>query len=425
MVGLQQEYRLLVNDVDVTEDVSGDVVYEFEPNGLATLNITLYGGSHLTKAYPTTFTSKNVIKLLDKVVFEGGAGLDRSNYGLVFRGFVKYVRPKYENSGSVSLTLECVDWSFMGSKNRNYYVYPSKKNPKSWATNNKMKVSEIIRGLVSDLNLRFAVDENGAEQLRVLYDKEFTLTSAITQKNETEWSLIRKLGTMVNCSAWVSHGVDGSYFHFVDNNYLLEGSNKGKVSFLYPAREGFGFYKKELDDSSQQIVWDVAVEHDFSDMFAIKRVTTQFDYDTGKLINALPYDYNVNGKIVTKYYDITALESDKIKGLSDEKLNEFRQLAGRIGGKDVSIHDLDPLLPYLREINVLHDRRNFLVDKAFLGIKVKFVTDGNINIIALRNYFIDGVGRYGSDLLRHSYFLRVLRHKWGSKGFLTECEFIR
>ena len=463
MRNIQPCFRLMVNNVDVTSDVVGDVVIESQPDILNSLNIVLQGGNKLSKGYAKTQKSyyslegsetisgvsgvsiAHTIKLQDKVVFEGGTleGFNnKSNYAILFIGFVKYLRPAYSDSGVVTVTLECVDYSFKAATRKIYNVYPCPigtseinssplptatvvKVARNWGDSGKIKSSEIIRKIAQEMQLKFAIGEDGQEDLRLLVDRVYTSTDALTQKNETDWQILRKIASSLNCNVWTSITREGqTVLHFVDKSLLRERKEQ-KISFLYPARtvnyKDFIYTKLK---ANQKIAFSVTVEHDFANIDAVSRKVTTFDYKKGLDVSVFEAKMTENGKEVVKYFTYE-IDQQKVSALSSEQRKYLEDVASSIAGDTVSSHDINEIAPYFVPAVFLSDsKRNFIVDKPYFGITIKLSCDGDVYLRPRENYFIYGLGRYGSENLDSAYYCRTVKHVFSNTGFTTELEFI-
>lgn len=425
---LQQRYRLFLNGVDITADVSGDITYESSPDVVSTLSFTLSGKRFLAAADPAyrstaSTTPKDLIKLYDKIEFEGGAGLEGDyNYGPIFRGFVKFLRPQYPDSGQVKVSVEAVDYSYRSAANRNYYAYPASKSERPWAVKKSIKASEIVEQLAKEMGMPIYQDAQGTRDLRLAYDKEFTLQGALTQRNESDWQVLRKLAKQLNCAVWTTFEGGAAYLHFVDKGYLRDDSNFGDITFLYPLRAGNDFVIKQ--DTGQIIMRSVSLEQDMASMDATRKVVTTFDYKKGEEVTVFEAKVTENGREITKYFTYE-IDETKTRALSPEQRQELEKIAYSIAGDENSGHSIDEIAPYFKPAVFLDERRNFVVDKPYFGITIQATVNGDIRIVPRRNYRILGLGRYGSDSLDQNYYLRKVQHSWGSGGFITELEFIR
>lgn len=422
---LNQRYLLRINGVDVTSEVSGDVVYESNPDVVSSLSFTLKGerfSTSVDKQGRKSVTAKDVVKLLDKIDFEGGAGYS-DNYGHVFRGFVKYIRPTYSDSGVFKVNIEAVDYSFRGAMNRTFHSYPSTtSDSRQWAVKSEITASDIIRGIVKDMGLTFAQHEN-QDDLRLLSDRVFNLRTPLTQRNESDWQLLRKLAGQLNCNFWTSYVDGNSVIHFVDKSFLRDESNSGETVFLYPLRSGPNFVFTDKKPG-QILIREVDVEQDFAAMDETKKVITTFDYNKGEEVTVFEAKVVEQGKEISKYFTFE-LDEAKVSALAPDQRRDLENIASSIAGGEAAGYTINDIAPFFKPASFLDDRRNFLVDKPYFGITVRATIDGNLGIIPRKNYTIYGLGRYGSESLQQKYYLRSLTHRWGSSGFLTNLEFIR
>ena len=428
---LQQRYLLKINGVDVTSAISGEITYESNQEVVGSLNFTLSGRDFIIPnkkgGGSGDFSAKDVVKLYDDVYFEGGAGLDGSyNYAPIFRGIIKHLNPQYENSGLLKVSVECVDYSYKLLQNKNYNFYPDSKSTKEWARKSPLKASEIVRGLAIDTGLVIGKDSTGAEDIRLLVDKEYTYKSPITQRNETEWQVIKKIAKRLNCHFWTEYDSDGVAMHFADDVLLRDDeSGSDEIVFVYPLRTeaNSGFQYSKLGRNEVPI-WSVSVTHDVAEMNATTRVVTQFDYATGEEMNYLSHTEETSKGAITSYYKLEVDES-KTSKVAPEEIDRLKEMAGKFGTDQISTADADEIVKYLKPAEFWSDRHNFLVDKPRLGITITCTCEGNIHIKGRKNYRVKGIGRFGSDNLEHAYYLRKLTHTWGSSGFLTQMEFYK
>jgi hypothetical protein len=418
---LQQRYQLLVNGVDVTADVSGDILWESTPDVVTSLSFNLKGNRFIDNTGAlgmASATFKDVIKMFDRVEFSGGAGiLDDLNYAPLFRGFVKYIRPQYPNNGSLFVSVECVDYSFRGAIASGYFAYPSRKSDRKWAEASSLKPSVIVQNLAKEIGLSLG-------DIRIAYDQPFTLTRPLTQRNETDWQILRKLAKQLNCNVWTTFQDNGgSTLNFVDKSYLLDDSNQGEFQFLYPIRSGSEFVYREKKDS-YIILTDVSVEQDFTEMSATRRTVTTFDYAKGEEVTIFEATIQENGKPITKYFTFE-IDETKTRSLDPTQRAQLELIAGSLAGEDDSPYNINDIAKYFKPATFYDDRRRFVVDKPYYGITVNATCDGNVNIVPRKTYKVLGIGRFGSESLEQNLYLRTVRHRWGSRGFLTELEFMR
>jgi hypothetical protein len=425
---LQQKYLLEVNGVDVTAFIEGEVTFVSAPEMVGQLSFTLVGREFLLgtgKIAASDASPKDAIKLYDEVYFEGGAGIDGDyNYAPIFRGSVKYVRPQYPNEGTIRVSIEAVDYSYKMALNKNFYVYPSKDNGRNWGQGSSIKASEIVKNMANDLGVAIGKNESNQDDIKFVVDTEYTRTSPLTQRNESDWAVLRKVAKRHNCHMWTDFENNQSELHFVDKSLLRGDDNSGDITFVYPLRTSdTGFEHPKLEENEIPI-WDVSVEQDFSAIGETKRVVTKFDYETGEETNYFEAKITEDGKEITKLFTFEIDES-KTASLTPEKRRELETISYSIAGDASSPHDINEIAKYFKPAKFYNDRKNLIVDKPYFGITVTATCEGNVQIRARKNYKIIGIGRYGSDSLEGTYFLRTLTHKWGSTGFLTTLELMK
>ena len=425
-VQLQQRYRITINGVDVTDSVEGDVTFESTPERVGQLTFTLIGRDFVTNARADTSetTFKNVVKMLDEVFFEGGAGIDGDyNYEPLFKGTIKYVRPQFPDDGTLRVNIEAVDYSYRMAVNNNYYAYPSKKCERNWAQKKSIKASEIIKNIAEDMGLQVGKRNDGTEDIRLVVDKEFTYREPLTQRNETDYQLLRKLAKRLNCHFWTSFEDDQTYLHFADKS-LLRNDEGEDVSFVYFLRTNNGDFQFKQLSSMEVPIWSVDLDQDFSAIGETRRVITKFDYATGEEINVFEAKIVEDGQEITKLFTFEIDES-KTRKLSPEKRRELEKMSYSIAGDESSPYSIDEIAKYFKPAKFYNDRKELGVDKPYFGITINATCEGNVHIKARKNYKVKGIGRYGSDSLEGTYFLTTLRHIWGQGGFLTEMELMK
>ena len=426
---LQQRYRLTVNGVDVTSSIEGEISLSSTPDVVSELSFTLSGREFMIPSNTNTagasgVSPKDVIKLLDEIVFEGGAGEEGGyNYGTLFKGTVKYIRPQYPENGLMQVAIEAVDYSYRLAINKNYRAYPSPTNDRVWARGSSIKASEIVRNIASDIGLSIGKDLNGNDDIRLAVDKVYTDLEPITQKNESDWAVLRKIGKFLNCSVWTSFNGSQSELHFVDKSFLRDSDNSSELSFFYALRttDQRTFDIKPLG-ANEFPIWDINLDQDFNALTETSRTIVAFDYEKGEEINVFEAKVEEDGKFITKYFTFEIDES-KTAALSPEQRKELEDISYSIAGGEGS-HDIASIARFFKPAKFYSDRKSMIVDKPYYGIKLTGTIDGNINVVPRRNYVVKGVGRYGSDNLENSYYLKTITHTWGSAGFLTTLEFI-
>lgn len=418
---------MLVNGVDVTSDLSGDITLDLSPGVVSSLSFTLSGKNFWVPGErpPSgeTASPKDVVKLFDKVYFEGGAGIGSSNYSSLFLGSVIRLQPEYTSQGRLKVRIEAADYSYRSAYATNYYAYPGKNQDRSWANGSTIRASKIIYKLAEESGLQIGKDQYGNEDVKLAVDLEFTLKSPLVQKNKTDWTILRQLAKRLNCSFWTTQENGQLYLHFVDKSFLRDGSNRGGFGFLYALRENSGKFVYPSLNPGEQAIWNVYVDHDFSQISAATRVIPFFDYGRGETVNVFEATITEDGKKVTKYFTFE-IDEAKVRSLPPAQRREIENISYQIAGGD-SGYDISDIAKYFKPAKFYSDRRVLTVDEPYFGIRITATTDGNVNIIPRRNYPVRGIGRYGSDNLEDNYYLRSVKHTFGSEGFLTEMEFIK
>jgi hypothetical protein len=428
-IELQPRYKILINGVDVTSSVSGDVNVEDNTDYISMLTFDLSGRDFLLKGESQVgINYKDVVKMHDSVYMEGGAGpLDSRNYKAFFKGFVKYVRPQYDQAGVIKVALECVGDIYRTATAKNYFIYPSSNNQRTWGRGAKIKSSEIVRNLIKEIGAVIGKAPDGSEDIKLSLDKEWSSVEPITQKNESDWQVLKKLAERLNCNVWSTFNGLAEEIHFVDRGVLRGGTfAENQLVFAFPLRtsDSYGF-----DPLIRQIrgdyiyIRDVNIEQDFAAMDEVKKTITVFNYETGEEVNIFEVKLQENGKEVVKYYTFE-IDEDKVAALSPEARKELEKVAYSIAGDEVSPHSIQEIAPYFKPAKFYSDRNFPTVDKPYFGITLTCVCDGDVRIISRRNYRVLGVGRYGSNSIDQNYYLKSVKHIWNNSGYSCELNFV-
>lgn len=431
-----QIYKLFINGVDVTYESSGeDVTYETSQETLATLTFTLSGRRFVipkegegnrNSAY--TLTAKDVVKLLDKVVLYGGvirqnddgsAAPDPNNYRLVFSGFVKNLQITYDDSGLMKTAVEAVDSTYDLTQNKNFNVYPGVSAGRSWTNKDTLTTEEIVQGIANDMGIK--------ANINVLYKEPWKSTRTMVQRNESDWSFLRRLAKRTNCEFWTDYdeSSDASILNFVSKE-LLRGQKIPSeqivkdIVFVYPLRTLTDDFEYPRLDSNEMQMWGVTVEQDISQLFATRRTVTKFDYSTGEDINVWEVKVKENDKEVIKLFKFE-LDEEKTNKLPPEERDRLQNLAYDIAGGEYTNADIEEISQYFKPAEFYSDKFP-IKDSPFMGVTIKATVDGNVNIYTKKNYLVKGIGRYASNVLEEYYYMTTVTHTWGSEGFLTQIE---
>lgn len=419
---LQPRFQLKINGVDVTTQVEGSVVYEESPDVISTLNFTL--GVYKDSKYATRVNiigAKDVIKLFDLVEFSGGTD-DETNYRTLFKGTVKYLNFAYPDSGSVTVTVEAVDTAYKAAKDRAFYTYPSNGSKRAWADVKTLTTTQIVTNLVEkEFGLSFGTFNN-QKALVIQQDITFDYKNPLTQRNETDWALLRRLAKRMNCALWSEYNSGQQQIYFVDKN-VLANSTTDDISFRYLLRSANqDFTYSDLLAPNEMALRDVNVTQDLAAAYANIRVITKFDYKSGtELTTFQTTETAPDGTLRIKYY---SFEVDQSKLPSDpNEREEVMKIAASLASEDESPYTIDDIKKYFKEAKFYDDRFPY-VDKPWFGVTITATVDGNVWIQTKKSYKIKGIGRYGSETLTDYYYLRTLRHVWDEKGYTTELEFL-
>jgi len=458
----QPIYRLVLKrhgsnaELDVTDSLEGNVVYETIPDNLAMLSFSLRATDYIkTTGQIKDNGSIKSLRIGDMVTFWGGSGISYSksgelqhspsNYKKIFYGTVMYIKIFMSDEGLARLDIECHDITDSRSSAGRMYSYPSKveQEGRPWATGESIKKSDLIKHLAKEAgyelfssdDMEAAVElsktENNDNKLGISLadDTPFTLTNPFIQRAESDISALKRLAKKTNCSFWVDYensNDERAKFNFVDNAKLVKGDNfKGDIVFLYPYRNGIGFEFTE-DYPNHLIAREVTIEHDYANMLAAYRIVTIFNHDTGLPFNAIAVDKVDRGKKITEYYQADVLKDEAVDKLNSQDTTEYLHKAANF--MSLSQSEQDDLVKNFLKPFVFSDKiDNYLTDNGFLGIKVKLVVDGNVNIVPHKHYKILGIWHYSSEgegNISATFYLRLIKHTFSQEGFDTECHFL-
>lgn len=415
----QQRYQVFINKVDVTRFVLGEVSLLYNVDTISELSFTLATVDDILA---------NVISPGTSITFYGGASLETNdNYSKLFEGVIKKINPSYMSSGSVHLGIIAYDLSYSLVKTVDSYIYPdkSKKRNRTWAYGDTIRASDIFRNLIKENGFEIALDENGQEDIKLLVDKVFTYKNPLTQNQESEWGLLRKLASSLNCQVWATFEGEKYNLHIVDRSFLM-GANPSNLIFVNPERTYEGGFTNPKFAKNNIPIWDIKIEQDYSQMFSISQAYTVFDYDKGEDINIWSAKFIENNKEVLKFFSFE-IDEAKAKGYTNKEIEDFKSMILNKGGANGRYSD-----EQMRRISDVfvpakyYSEKHFKsVDVPYYGLTLTCTCEGNIYIVPKKNYNVEGLGRYSTKNLSGGYYLRKLTHTWGDKGFLSKLELVR
>jgi hypothetical protein len=413
----QQRYQVIIGKNDVTKFVSDNITLTYNPDTISELSFAILSASDVFS---------NTISPGSRVTFYGGSDLEHEdNYGKLFEGIIKMIQPEYQSTGAVTLRITAYDLSYQLVTKRTYFVYPdhNRTSNKTWAYGENIKTSALVRGLIRDNGFEIGLDDEGNEDIKILVDKDINYLKPITQRNESEWQILRKVAASVNCQMWTTFAGDRYYVHFVDRSLLVNGKLSNFI-FTNPERTlNGGFVNPDLPKNNIPI-WDITIEQDYSMMFHVRKSMTVFDYSKGEEINIFSVKFEEGSKEVLKYFTFE-LDQDKLKTLDDAELKYVQDLAQNQGNYDYSQAQMQEISKYFVPATFYNEKHYKTVDTPYYGITLKFTCEGNVYIVPKKNYQVVGLGRYSTKNISGNYYLKKLTHTWGRKGFLSKLEMVR
>ena len=457
---IQPQFQLLINDVDVTDSVKGEVSFTEEPDIITNLSFTL-GGRQFAVGVA------DIIKLGDKVTFYGGTFGNslikpaEENYKLFFNGHVKNLAPQFAETGLVSVNIEAVDTGYVAFKEKINFTYPSRNaKTRTWANSKELTVEDIVRNIIEkELDLKV-----GTFEVPDAKNIKYTRKKPISQSGVNDWKFLRKLGRECGCDVYSRTSENGeTEISFIDRGKQKAFDDK-KVRFIYPLRENgvpkespnqnpFVLTEINTDPNVADIpVLSLELTQDLTLFYANRRTVQVFDSTSGQNINVIqtydeltpeqeqankeakaagkPEPFKVSkvegGKqFVINYY---RMEIDESKLPADPvERDNLKKIALKVATQeskdsDGNKYSFEDIKKYFKRAEFL-DPRFKVVDQPYIGIDVNVTIEGEVFLRNQRAYPIVGIQRYGSDVTDSSYHLRTITHRWGDEGYLCDLQF--
>lgn len=375
-----------------------------------------------------------------KVEFYGGY-IDRDNYysenqsspqqGNLFKklfvGVIRNLNSHYQENGSFLADIVAIDATWVTSSYSNFHLrYPSKNCKRNWANKTQLTLSDIVRGIVSEMKgvkLNLSIGQG--------VDKTYKLTSPIVQNDMTDWGFLTYLAKLSSCYVWTS--VDGAdmAINFIEKSKAIGQNNR--LEFLWAARYGREFAQENYHAKNQQTgsspetdklkanqlrLLSVDIHENPQIVGANVYEITDFNEETGEEETKLVSYSETKDELI--YWE---LDQDKIN--KEEKTPAGKKKLDKILKMGATSIPRDVFMEYYKKVAF---KKGIIgaIDRPFLGVNVKAVSEGDVNIEANQSYTINGISRYSSMRIKSArYFLKGLVHEWSDEGFKTHLDFMR
>lgn len=407
--------------IDIERCVASPVVYEEKASLMSALSFTVDKCADVLLYY---------FYMGQSIVFYGGHYADDSSgMKLIFSGTITRIRTSFSESGVVSVGIECMNYGFNKlAKNYKNFVYPDINSNRKFAQKATLTVSDIVRGIADDNGIKVGNIELSPEAKAL----KFTENDMKYQKDTTDWKFLNMLAQDCGCNVWLSFEDGEEYLNFVSMGKNFR--KQSEISFLFPLKERIlGIKDSEIIKADNpeydrlRLLRDVQVDEDISAADAITRSATYFDKETGEYKEAMAkVETDKDGNTVTTFYE---LDEDRVQYVEDN----FPDIADKIRdssptslkwGSESDDNNPNCARFYYKAIK-RYSKDTAVFDKAFFGITVTGTCNQDLNIESQKVYKIRGILSYHSKDLESSFFLRGLKHIWGSDGNWTELDFIR
>lgn len=403
--------------VDIEMCVSYPVTYEESVDLLTHLNFTVDKYADVLLGY---FCIGQAVILYGEY-YRGNQDTLRK----VFSGTVTRVRTKFEDSGHVSFSVECMGYVFtkMGKDKKNF-VYPDSKSTRAFAQKDSMSVKDIVEGIAKDNNVQVGGINLSTGARKV----DFNKISIRYQKDMSDWQFLAQLAKDFGCTMWIERENDIEKLYFMSWSKALE--KQGNISFLYPLNGRVEDIKESemqrFDDhrfDRPRIIRDVSVEEDMPSADSIMRSSVYFDKETGQQKEVISrIEEGPNGRREIVFYDLNEAKVRYIHEHDPKIADEITR------NSPASFEWGTPDNPrnasyYYTEIR-RYEEHEAVFDRAYRGITVTAKTNQDLDIRTGRTYKIRGLISYSTNKLIRPFFLRGLKHVWDADGTWTELDFI-
>lgn len=407
--------------VDIERCVAAGVVYEETADLLTHLNFTVDKNAHILLYY---FHIGQSIILYGDSYTDNGREMQH-----IFSGTVTRIRTKFENSGRITFSVECMHYGFtkMG-KNYKNCVYPDKNSDRKFAQKETMSVKDVIEGIAKDNDFEIGTIDLSTDAKKVSYDK----VNIRYQRDQTDWQFLTSLALDLGCTVWISQEDGKSKLNFVSHEKAFR-KQASDINFLFPLngvvkdiREAEMIRTSEPGYDRPRLLRDVSVDEDISAAYAVSRSATYFDKNTGEYCEAIAHiETDDKGNRTTVFYELDEQRVEQIHRENPQLADEIRNNGpSKFPWGDPKNPDPRTASYYYKAVR-RYEEHQAVFDKAFFGITVTAKCNMDLAIRSQRTYKIRGILSYHSKDLESSFFLRGLKHIWDSDGCWTELDFIR
>lgn len=401
-------------------------------NGAVRINMDEARMAHLSFSIKDPDVHADWIRMGTKVKFWGGYfangnpldSRDNSNdYRMLFTGTIYKIQANQNEAGVPYATIECIDTFYStGGYSAKQYRYPSRNNPRGWASQATIKTSEIVKKLCEELNIDCEIS------LGQDSDIEYTLTEAVVQDAQSDWDFLNKLATRCGCYCWTILENEKTKLFFVERSSAF--AQKNKVEFVNIGRRGNQFLvdtysgktsvPNELHrlKDNQILLTGITTNEDPGSYGQHTYKVTDFNSETGEQKELL-VNYDENSETITHYELDTALIE------SMNKTEEGSKELDRILGMGALSIPWEEAKKYYKEVVIPAGRLDALDGVGFLGVNVTGTSRGDLRVAPYQSYLLHGVVR-GRNLQRKSnrFYLKSMSYIFDNNGFINEYEFI-
>lgn len=428
---LQQRYKLFLhrvdksNRIDATDFVGNSVTLEQDVNHISTLTFSMKN-PEIHENWITTGTYVEFYGgYIDREDFKDSLG-SSPKFRKMFSGNVYRLKANHKEDGSIEANVTCIDysWSKSGYVSKNYR-YPAKRSNRSWATKTEIRLSDIVRNIISEMEDCIEADIHLGENT----DTKYTIADPIVQDYMSDWAFLVKLAELNSCYVWTSVQDSTTTIHFVDKSKAI--GQGGRAEFVWPARDKNDFQVK---------VYNPGLESGSPERYKLK--PNQIE-----LLSAnVEINPQIQGLNVTKITDFNEKGEQEDKFVQyDEGKDEIiywklnRQLVEDMQKTPAGKEELDrifkmgamdiPPQVFLKFYTPDIIKKGIIsaIDKPFIGMTVSATANGDVNVVALQSYTILGISRFTKGGLSNKpirFLLRSMVHKWDEQGYTMDLEFI-
>ncbi len=383
LLGKAQQYRILIDNQDVTKWVTGDVSLSEEKGLLPELTFTLTDGDKWLK--------KLVYGSNHSIVFSGGS-LNPAN------GFKdKFIGTLFRSVGSfgkdgVKVSITAFGKSWKGGTNPKSFIYPSPNCERKWARSSSLTLTTIVTNLAEEIGLK--VGHINVKPLK----RNFSYENPLRQNNQTDWSFLLYIAQRMEAIVWEEN--EKIYFEPVGSMKKVSKADS-RISFVYQDPKN-----PIILSHNQVLVSEISVQEDSEAQLTFSRPRNK---ETG---DEVALDWQLN--------------SAKVAKEAETNPDKLWQVLGRVWSDTITDAELNEYFIPVESKKAFKDDPFIEGDNSpFLGKTLNFTIPGNSQVLAYQYYPIYNISRFSSKDDSGWWFLQKLVHSWGSSGFTTRLDFIR